>query len=59
MVIVINSVIGGFGWGTYCDWLLQLSNHMQVPDNTSRLQMDRMISEKIKKLLHRLHLKKL
>ena len=46
MVIVINSVIGGFGWGTLCDWLLQLSNYMQVPDNTSRLQMVRMISEK-------------
>ena len=51
MVIVINSVIGGFSWVDLV-WLaastvrLQVSNYSQLSDYTIRLQLYRMISEK-------------
>ena len=51
MVIVINSVIGGFG-GLDLVWLvastvrLQVSDYSQQYDYTVRLQLSRMISEK-------------
>ena len=51
MVIVIKSVIGGFGWVELV-WLatstvrLQVSNYSQLFDHTVRLHLYRMISEK-------------
>ena len=51
MVIVINSVIGGFSWVDLV-WLaastvrLQVSDYSQLSDYTIRLQLYRMISEK-------------
>ena len=51
MVIVINSVIGGFSWVDLV-WLaastvrLQVSDYSQLSDYTIRLQLYRMINEK-------------
>ena len=51
MVIVINSVIGGFEWKDYV-WLaastiqLQVSDYSQLSNYTVRLQLSSMISEK-------------
>ena len=51
MVIVTNSVIGGYGWKDWV-WLgastvgLQVSPYSQLPDYTVWLQLYRMISKK-------------
>ena len=51
MVIVFNSVIGGFGWVDLV-WLttstaqLQVSDYSQLSDYIVRLQLYRMISKK-------------
>ena len=51
MVLVINSVIGGFGWLDLV-WLatsavrLQVSDYSQLSDYTVQLRLCRMISEK-------------
>ena len=51
MVIVINSVIGGFSWVDLV-WLatstvrLKVSDYSQLSDYTVRLQLYRMIGEK-------------
>ena len=50
MVIVINSVIGGFSWVDLV-WLaastvrFQVSNYSKLSDYTVRLQLHKMISE--------------
>ena len=51
MVIVINSVIGGFSWVDLVRLAastvqLPVSNHSQLSDYTVRLQLFKMISEK-------------
>ena len=51
MVIVINSVIGGFSWVDFVRLAastvqLPVSDHSQLSDYTVRLQLFKMISEK-------------